>query len=100
MDDIEKKMQRNINRTKKSRMVGQLLTKLCEESIPGSWFENTSWTVRVDWQGDLIIRVYSPGVVRLMKVMEIIQTVGLHGYYFDGDRGRKWMEIVVFMDRW
>lgn len=100
MDEFEKKMQRNINRTKKSRMVGQLLTKLCEESIPGSSREDTSWTVRVDWQGDLIIRVYSPGVIRLMKVMKIIQEVGLPGYYFDGDKKREWMEIVVFMDRW
>lgn len=99
--DIDGLMDNKRRQNRRSKQIGELLDKLESVTLAGVRDVDRAWTIRVDRQGDLIIRVYEPGVMKMMEVMEIIHDVGCYGYYFDGDKEhRMWMEIVVFMDRW
>lgn len=101
MVDIDGLLDNKRRQNLRSKQIGELLVRLESVTLSDSRCMGRACTIRVDRQWDLIIRVYEPGVMKMIEVMEIIHDVGCYGYYFNGDKEhRMWMEIVVFMDRW
>lgn len=77
-------------------IIDQLNAKL-EYVPPGSL---RSFTVRKNFQNDVIVRVYDPGVTRLKIVTTIISESEYAGYLKKVDVDLKWVEFVVFVGRY
>ena len=59
-----------------------------------------SFTIRKDDMNNIVVRIYDPGVTRMMIATTIISESGYAGYLRGVDDEKNWIEFTVFVGRY